>query len=43
LAGKNTAKLNATDVIWAFFKSHPLADNADAQQGAAADADKPRR
>jgi hypothetical protein len=42
LAGKNTAKLNATDVIWAFFKSHPLAYNTDAQ-GAAADADKPRR
>jgi polyhydroxybutyrate depolymerase len=32
LAGKNTAKLNATDVIWAFFKSHPLADNTDVQQ-----------
>ena len=25
LAGKNTAKLNATDVIWEFFKAHPMA------------------
>jgi polyhydroxybutyrate depolymerase len=24
LAGKNTAKLKATDVIWEFFKRHPV-------------------
>ncbi len=31
LAGKNTAKLNATDVIWEFFKAHPLAKPAAAE------------
>jgi len=37
LAGKNTAKLKATDVIWAFFKAHPIADKTGAQQDAPAD------
>ncbi len=32
LAGENTAKLKATDVIWEFFKTHPLSENATAQQ-----------
>lgn len=26
LAGENTAKIRATDVIWEFFKSHPPVD-----------------
>ncbi len=43
LAGKNTAKLKATDVIWEFFKVHSSADKTDAQQDAPADAGKPRR
>jgi polyhydroxybutyrate depolymerase len=43
LAGKNTAKLKATDVIWEFFKAHSSADKIDAQQDAPADAGKPRR
>ncbi len=29
LAGENIAKLNATNVIWDFFKTQVLADNAD--------------
>jgi polyhydroxybutyrate depolymerase len=35
LAGKNTATVKATDVIWAFFRSHTLADGdppSDASQ-----------
>jgi poly(3-hydroxybutyrate) depolymerase len=32
LAGKNTAKLNATDAIWEFFKGHSIVDKTDAQQ-----------
>jgi len=43
LAGKNTAKLKATDVIWEFFSAHPLADRMDAQQVAPAAAVKPHR
>jgi polyhydroxybutyrate depolymerase len=43
LAGNNTAKLKATDVIWEFFKRHPIVDKTDAQQDAPADAGKPRR
>lgn len=36
LAGENIAKINATDVIWAFFKSHSLAGNISS----AGDSDK---
>jgi polyhydroxybutyrate depolymerase len=43
LAGRNTAKLNATDAIWEFFKGHSIVDKTDAQQGASSDAAKPRR
>lgn len=43
LAGKNTVKLNATDVIWDFFKGHSKVDRHDAQPDAPADAGKPRR
>jgi hypothetical protein len=32
LAGKNTAKLVATDVIWDFLKAHSLADKPDSQR-----------
>ncbi len=42
LAGKNTAKLKATDVIWAFFKAHSIADKTGAQQDAPAEAGKLR-
>jgi polyhydroxybutyrate depolymerase len=38
LAGKNTAKLKATDIIWEFFKAHPLADKTNAQQVVPVDA-----
>lgn len=31
LVGKNTAKLNATDIIWAFFESHFLPGNTNAR------------
>ena len=45
IAGKNTAKLNATDVIWEFFKRHslPVATRSTDQQDAPADADKTLR
>jgi len=43
LAGKNTARLTATDVIWEFFRSHPRVEKNSAQLNAPADADKPRR
>ena len=43
LAGKNTANLNATDVIWEFFKGHSRDDKKEAQSGAPADTHKPRR
>jgi polyhydroxybutyrate depolymerase len=43
LAGKNTAKLNATDVIWEFFKQHTQSEATAAQHGAAAGAAKPCR
>lgn len=43
LAGDNIATLNATDVIWDFFKAQALAGNTDARQDAPADTDKPRR
>ncbi len=32
LAGKNTAKLKATDVIWEFFKRHSLVDATTVQE-----------
>jgi polyhydroxybutyrate depolymerase len=32
LAGENTAKLNATDIIWEFFKTHSLSGNMAAKQ-----------
>jgi polyhydroxybutyrate depolymerase len=31
MAGKNTAKLKVTDVIWEFFNAHPIADLTDTQ------------
>ena len=43
LAGENVATINATDVIWDFFKAQVLTDNTDAHQDASADEDKPRR
>lgn len=41
-AGKNTAKIKATDIIWEFFKAHTLAENTGAKQDTPADADMPR-
>jgi len=43
LAGKNTARINATDVIWEFFKSHPRVEKNPDKQVAPADATKPHR
>lgn len=37
LAGKNTAKFKATDVIWEFFRRHSAVDKTDVQQDAPAD------
>jgi len=37
LAGRNTAKLNATDAIWEFFKGHSIVDKTDAQRSPQAD------
>lgn len=43
LAGKNTARISATDVIWEFFRNHPQVQKNAPQQDAPAHADKPRR
>lgn len=42
LAGRNTAKLKATDVIWEFFKAHSIADKTDAQINPADAVNPPR-
>ncbi len=45
MVGGTSERINATDVIWNFFKKHPgpVEDHDAAQQDAPADADKARR
>lgn len=42
MAGKNTAKLKATDIIWSFFQQHPKDTHIASPQGAPGGKDSPR-